>query len=82
VWDAEHVLAVPPSPKTQAQVAAPTPPEVVPVKLVDLLTSVGFGLAAAVTANLALTVTDTLLVAVIAIVSVAVTVAVNDPAAA
>jgi hypothetical protein len=76
------VLAVPPSPKVQVQVATPTPPVVGAVKLTAVPTSVGFGLAAAVTASLALTITETLLVAVTARVSVAVTLAVNAPAAA
>ena len=44
--------AATPSPKSQIQFELPTPPEVVAVKFVDLLTSVGFGLAEAiVTAN-------------------------------
>jgi hypothetical protein len=52
MWTAEHVPAEAPSPKSQIQVELPTPPEVGAVKFVDLLASVGFGLAGAiVTAN-------------------------------
>jgi hypothetical protein len=72
-----------PSPKAQLQETAPTPPEVVAAKLTEEPTSVVVGVAVVVaTANLALTVTDTLPVAVTARASVAVTVAVNGPAAA
>ena len=84
VWVVEQPLpAGEPSPKFQLQVAAPTPPEVVPVRLTTVPTSVGFGLAAADTASLALTTNDTAgEVPVAAAESVTVTVTLNVPAEA
>ncbi len=60
MWLAEHVLAVPLSPKVHLQVAVPRPPAVDAVKPTATLTSVGFGAATTVTVNLALTFTETL----------------------
>jgi len=79
-WVVEQPVLVVESPKFHLQVTAPTPPVVVAVKFVDLLTSVGLGLATvATTASLALTVADALLVAVMPRPSVAVTRAVKFP---
>ena len=77
-----HPVPVAPSPKVQLQVAAPTPLVVCAVKPMVEPTSAGFGLAATVTVNFALTVSETLLVAVTPRPSIAVTLAVNEPVAA
>lgn len=70
------------SPKVQAHVNAPVPPVGLAVNDTDIPTSVGFGLAVgAATVGAALTVTATLLDALPPTASVAVTLAVNDPAA-
>src|SRR5207248_701467 len=58
VWLAEQVLAALPSPKSQLQVAVPTPPVVGAMKSTRAPTSVRLGLALAVTASFALTVTE------------------------
>ena len=77
-----HPVPVVPSPKIQLQVATPTPLVVCAVKPVIEPTSAGFGLAAKVTVNFELTVSETLLVAVTPRPSVAVTLAANEPVAA
>src|SRR5207247_8896629 len=78
----EHVLAALPSPKFQLQVAVPTPPVVGAMKSTRAPTSVRVGLAATVTVNFALTVSETLLVAVTPRPSIGVTLAVNEPVGA
>jgi hypothetical protein len=71
-----------PSPKFQPQVRAPVPPDAVVASATALPTSVGLGEAVGVvTDGAAFTVTVTLLEALPPTASVAVTVAVNDPAA-
>ena len=71
------------SPKVQAQVNVPVPPVGLAVNATATPASVGFGLAAgAARVGAALTVTTTLLEALPPTASVAVTAAVNDPAAA
>jgi len=79
MWLAEHVLAVPPSPKVHVQVSAPTPPVVGEVNPSATPTSIGFGIATAVTVNFALTITETLDDAVLPDESVTVTAALNVP---
>src|SRR6266487_2339585 len=75
-------MPVSPSPKVQLQVATPPPLVACAVKPMAEPTSAGFGLAATVTVNFALTVSETLLAAVTPRPSVAVTLAVNEPVAA
>jgi len=68
------------SPKVHLQLTVPTPPADVTVNLVALLTSVGFGLATAVTFNLGLTATETTIdFAVTLVESVTDTIALNVP---
>ena len=64
VWVVDDPVPVVPSPKFQLQVAVPTPPVVGAMKSTRAPTSVRFGLAATVTVNFALTVSETLLAAV------------------
>lgn len=74
-------LPVEPSPKLQEQVSVPVPPEGVVLNVTVCPGTVGFGLAVAVPADgVALTITVTLLDAIPPTASVAVTLAVNDPA--
>ena len=71
------------SPKVHEHVNVPVPPVGLAVNATAMPTSVGFGLAVgAPTVGAALTVTVTLLEAFPPTASVAVTVAMNDPAAA
>ena len=79
MWLAEHVLAVPLSPKVHLQVGVPRPPVVGAVEPTATLTSVGLGVATAVTVNLALTVTEMLDDAVLLAESATVTVTLNVP---
>ena len=70
------------SPKAQLQVTVPAPSAGIMVKLVALLTSVGFGPATAVTLNLGLTATETAVDPAVTLVeSVTVTIALNVPVA-
>src|SRR5439155_12988093 len=75
----EQPMPVVVSPKVQLQVAAPTPPAGVLVKLTAVPSSLGLGLATDVTTSFAFTVTEMLVVAVTLTISVAVTLVVNVP---
>jgi hypothetical protein len=58
VWIAVHPVPDEPSPKFQLQDTGETPPSIGAVKLTETFTSVGFGLASALTASLTLTTND------------------------
>jgi len=82
VWFVKQPVPVVVSPKVQEQVKVPVPLVGLAVKATALPTSVGFGLAVgAATVGAAFTVTATLLEALPPTASVAVTLAVNEPAA-
>jgi len=75
-------LPVEPSPKFQAQVSVPVPPDGVVLKVTVCPGAAGFGLAVVMTADgVGFTITVTLLEAFPPTASVAVTVAVNEPLA-
>jgi hypothetical protein len=76
------VVAVPVSPKVQANVATPTPPVATAVNVAGDVASIDAGMNVKLTVNAAATVTVWLDVAFTASASVAVTVTVNDPEAA
>jgi hypothetical protein len=73
------VIAVPVSPKVQANVAAPTPPVATAVNVAGDVASIDAGVNVKLTANAAATVTVWLDVAFTASASVAVTLTVNEP---